>query len=164
MQSVLLDKVQHNLSRFDCGVAPLNNYLRLLAGQQARKDNSRTFVLEDRTQPAHIAGFYTLTMTPVDLAAMPATLQKKHQTSTSAGLIARLAVDQRYQGQRLGEWLLVDAMQKLLQASDSVGFPLVVVDAKDGAGLFYQKYGFTSFADSPNKLFITIANIRASFT
>lgn len=163
MQTVLLDKVKHDRNRFDCGILPLNNYLKVMAGQQARKDNSRTFVLEDDNNPQHIAGFYTLTMTPVDLSALPTPLQKKHQPGTSAGLIARLAVDQRYKNLRLGEWLLIDALRKLLHASDTVGFPLVVVDAKDGVSQFYQHYGFTAFADSGNKLFITIADIRASF-
>ena len=160
MQTVLLDKSRHDRQRFDCGVEPLNHYLKLMASQQARKDNTRTFVLEDRDQPQHIMGFYTLTMTRLDLSALPANLQKKHMSATSAGLIARLAVDRCYQGRRLGEWLLVDALKKLLQASDMVGFPLVVVDAKDGAKLFYEKYGFVEFADAGQKLFMTVADIR----
>ena len=41
-------------------------------------------------------------------------------------------------------------------------FPVVIVDAKDGAEYFYEKYGFTAFKDADNKLFITIADIRAS--
>ena len=160
MQTLLLDKSRHDRQRFDCGVEPLNHYLKLMASQQARKDNTRTFVLEDRDQPQHIMGFYTLTMTRLDLSALPANLQKKHMSATSAGLIARLAVDRCNQGRRLGEWLLVDALKKLLQASDMVGFPLVVVDAKDGAKLFYEKYGFVEFADAGQKLFMTVADIR----
>lgn len=159
MQMVLLDKSRHNRLRFDCGVERMNNYLRLMASQQARKDNTRTFVLEDGEQPEYIMGFYTLTMTLLDLSALPGHLQKKYQSATSAGLIARLAVDRRYQGRGLGEWLLVDALKKLLQASDVVGFP-VVVDAKDGARGFYEKYGFVAFADAGGKLFMTVGDIR----
>ncbi len=81
----------------------------------------------------------------------------------SSGLIARLAVDQRYKGKGFGEWLLIDALRKLFAASDSVAFPIVIVDAKDGAIDFYQKYGFTAFKDTKSKLFITIADVRASF-
>ena len=160
MQTVLLDKAKHDRQRFDCGIEPLNHYLKLMASQQAKKDNSRTFVLEDADNPQYMMGFYTLTMTLLDVSALPTTLQKKHQSATSAGLIARLAVDQRYQGRRLGEWLLVDALKKLLQASDMVGFPLVVVDAKDGAKPFYEKYGFEAFVDAEHKLFMTVADIR----
>jgi len=57
----------------------------------------------------------------------------------AAGLIARLAVDKRYTQRGFGEWLLIDALKKLLAASDTVGFPLIVVDAKEGAVGFYEK-------------------------
>ena len=160
MHTVLLDKSTHDRQRFDCGIEPLNHYLKLMASQQAKKDNTRTFVLEDADHPQQMMGFYTLTMTLLDVSALPVALQKKHQSATSAGLIARLAVDRRYQGQKLGEWLLVDALKKLLQASDMVGFPLVVVDAKDGAKPFYEKYGFAAFVDDAHKLFMTVADIR----
>ncbi|HRH90459.1 MAG TPA: GNAT family N-acetyltransferase [Agitococcus sp.] len=163
MKTVLLDKTKHNRNGFDCGIETLNNYLKVMASQQAKKDNTRTFVLEDAHNDAQIVGFYTLTMTPIDIKALPETLQKRHQSSNSGGLIARLAVDVRYKNQGFGEWLLIDALKKLLDVSDSVGFPLVIVDAKDGVKQFYQKYGFTAFNDAPNKLFITIADIRASF-
>ncbi len=163
MKTVLLDKAKHDRNRFNCGIQSLNNYLKIMAGQQAKKDNTRTFVLEDDNDNSHIIGFYTLTMAPIDLKTLPDKLQKKHQPSTSGGLIARLAVDERYKGKGFGEWLLIDALHKLLAASDSVAFPVVIVDAKDGAIDFYERYGFQAFQDTKNKLFITIADVRASF-
>jgi hypothetical protein len=33
-------------------------------------------------------------------------------------------------GRGFGEWLLIDALTKLLAATDSVAFPVVLVDAK----------------------------------
>jgi len=162
MNTVLLDKAKHDRNRFNCGVEALNNYFKVMASQQAKKDNSRTFVLEDKEDKAHVIGFYTLTMTPIDLAALPDKLQKKHESSSSGGLIARLAVDERYKGKGYGEWLLIDALRKLLAASNSVAFPVVIVDSKDGAKHFYERYGFQTFQDTENKLFITVADIRAS--
>ncbi len=162
MEVQLLDKIRHDRSRFDCGVEPLNRYLKLMANQQGKRDNARTYVLEDSGNPSNIVGFYTLTLASIDLSFLPSSIRKKHQTVTSAGLIARLAVDKRFKGQGFGEWLLVDALKKLLSASDVVGFPLVVVDAKDGAREFYLQYGFTAFNDIPNKLYITVSDIRAS--
>ncbi len=164
MNTVILDKNKHDRKRFDCGIIELNNYLKLMSNQQAKKDNARTFVLEDKNNSSHIIGFYTLTMVAVDMGNLPKNLQKKHYSATSGGLIARLAVDKRYKGQGFGEWLLIDALKKLLNASDTVGFPIVIVDAKDGAKAFYLRYGFTSFTDEENKLFITIADVRASLT
>ena len=162
MITVPLDGKRHNRARFDCGITALNNYLRVMAGQQAGRDNARTFVLEDQHHTAHIIGFYTLTVTPIDLQALPSRIQKRHPQCHAGGLIARLAVDKRYTKRGFGEWLLIDGLRKLLSASHSVGFPLIIVDAKQGAIQFYEKLGFTAFLDTPDKLFITIADVRAS--
>jgi GNAT superfamily N-acetyltransferase len=160
--SVPLDKKKHDRNRFDCGVEALNNYLRVMANQQSGKDNTRTFVLEDEARPEFIIGYYTLTMTMINLDALPVKLQQRHQNAEAGGLIARLAVDTRYAKRGFGEWLLIDALRKLLAASELVAFPLIIVDAKEGAIAFYEKFGFTAFLDQPNKLFITLANVRTS--
>ena len=133
-----------------------------MANQQSLRDNNRTYILEDNEHPSYIVGFFTLTVTPVDMSALPEKLLKKHLNTRAGGLIARLAVDKRYSGKGYGEWLLIDALNKLLSASETVGFPVIIVDAKDGAAQFYEKFGFTAFKDNPNKLFITVATIRKS--
>ena len=162
MNSIPLDKNQHNRQRFDCGVEVLNNYLKRMAHQQSTKDNSRTFVLVDEKNPEFIIGYYTLTMTSLDLSVLPQKLQKKHHNAQSAGLIARLAVDKRYIKQGYGEWLLIDALYKFLIASEIVAFPLIIVDAKQGISQFYNNMGFTAFLDNPNKLFMTLTDVRFS--
>ena len=164
MMTVKLDKATHDRQHFDCGVESLNNYLKVMANQQSQKDNTRTFVLVEEQNSARVIGYYTLTMTPIDLSALPDKLQKKHHNASSGGLITRLAIDKRYAKQGYGEWLLIDALNRLLQASETVAFPVVIVDAKDGAIGFYEKFGFTPFIDSTNKLFLTIADIRASIS
>ena len=164
MKTVLLDKTKHDRNNFNCEITALNHYFKAMASQQAKKDNTRTFVLEDTTNNSQVIGFYTLTMTPIELRSLPSRLQKKHQSSTSGGLIARLGVDLKYKGQGFGEWLLIDALAKLLGASDSVAFPVIIVEAKDGSKHFYEKYGFTAFKDDESKLFITIADVRASLS
>ena len=162
MMTVQLDKKKHNRNHFDCGVEALNNYLRMMANQQSSKDNTRTFVLEDESKPEYIIGYYTLTMTPIDLDALPTKLRKKYQNAHAGGLIARLVVDKRYAKRGFGEWLLIDALKKLLLANETVAFPLIIVDAKEGAIQFYEKFGFTAFLDTPNKLFIKVADVRTS--
>jgi len=158
--TVALDKKRHDRKRFDCGVEVLNSYLRVMAYQQASKDNTRTFVIEDQQQTNFIVGFYTLTMISLNLTALPQKLQNKHQSAQAGGLIARLAVDKRYIKKGYGEFLLIDALKKLLITSEMVAFPLIIVDAKQGVESFYQRFGFTPFLDTPNKLFITLADVR----
>lgn len=132
MNTVQLEKAKHDRNHFDCGITALNNYLKVMASQQSKKDNTRTFVLEDKQCSEHIIGYYTLTMTPIDIQDLPSKLQKKHHSVTSGGLITRLAVDHRYRGQGFGEWLLIDALRNLLMASETVAFLLSLLTQKMG--------------------------------
>lgn len=141
-----------------------SHYFKATASRQAKKDNTRTFAHEDNSNNSKVIGFYTLTMTPIEWQNLPENLQKKHPSSTSGGLIARLGVDKQYKGQGFGEWSLIDALGKLLSASDSVAFSVIIIEAKDGSKLFYEKYGFTAFKNNESKLFITLADVRASLS
>lgn len=158
-QTVLLDKDRHDRKRFDCGVDALNNFLQLQANQQHKKDQARTYVIEDPGRADRIAGFYTLTMNKVDLSELPGKYAGRNDC-VIGGLIARLGVDHRYQKQGIGERLLVDALFRLLQASDLSGFPVITVDAKDGVADFYLKYGFQPCLNHPDRLYIPVSVIR----
>ena len=154
MNSVALDKNIHNRKEFDCGITELNNFLKLTANQQSNKDNSRTYVIEDKNDKSIIIGFYTLTMISVELNLL---------SNHGAGLVARLAVSKKYKNRGIGSWLVVDALSKLLNASENVGFAMIIVDAKDGKKSFYKKFGFQSFKDEENKMYISVRDVRRSF-
>ena len=164
MQTVPLDKKRHNRKDFDCEVEALNEYLYSMANQHSLKDNTRTYVLENSENPSDIVGYYTLTMTTIKLSKLPLKLQKKHFNNHSSALIARLAVDKKYKHRKIGSWLLIDALKRILNASDIVAFPMVIVDAKDGVAEFYKKFGFSQFLNEKNKLYLPIATIRANFS
>ena len=51
----------------------------MMAQQQATKDNTRTFVLEDQQQSEIIIAYYTLTMSTLNLNSLPQKLQKMHK-------------------------------------------------------------------------------------
>lgn len=163
MKTVPLNTKIHNRKLFDCGVDALNNYLQLMANQQDKRDNTRTFVLEDTNNKQLIIGYYTLTIVHIELATLPKKLQNRHKNNSNAALIARLAVDKKYQKQGFGEMLLVDALIRLIEANKLIPFPIVVVDAKEDAVEFYRNYGFIKFYDEKNRLFITMDSVRKSF-
>ena len=77
MEIQLLNTKVHNRSEFDCGNQSLNLFLRQMANQQAIKDTARTYVLVEPQNPTEIVGFYTLTMTRLELAELPDSLQKQ---------------------------------------------------------------------------------------
>ena len=156
---------QHNRSGFTCGSEPLDTYLRVQAGQDARKRVAATCVLcegENNT----VIGFYTLSALSVDIGAWPEHVAKKlpRYPVVPATLLGRLAIDRQRQGRGAGEYLLMDALHRSWQASRQVASVAVVVDAKDSQAVeFYTRYDFTSFVDPPIRLFLPMSVIEQLF-
>lgn len=91
---IALDTTRHERSRFACGVEALDRYLRVQAGQDARRRVAAPYVLLEPPSPA-VIGFYTLSNTAVRAADLPATLVKKlpRYPVLPATLLGRLAVE-----------------------------------------------------------------------
>jgi GNAT superfamily N-acetyltransferase len=162
IQTTPLERQRHKRRGFDCGIEALNHYLKNFAAQQADRNIARTYVLESQERGGEIIGFYTLSMIAVELDGVPKKIRKKYPHYNVAGLLGRLAVDRKYQRKGWGEWLLVDALKRLLHAAGEIGFPMVVVDAKEGKEGFYRHYGFQPFSGRKGRLFMTVADLRAS--
>ncbi len=151
----------HNQNRydFDCGVEPLNNYLKMSAGQEGRKSVSITYVmcLGDR-----VIGYYTLSSNSIDFSEVPSEKAKKlpKYPKLPVTLLGRLAIDSRYQGKGYGALLLAHALKKSAQAAAEVASYAVIVDAKDIiAEKFYLSFGFIPYEET-RKLFLPMETIR----
>jgi predicted GNAT family N-acyltransferase len=153
---------QHNREAFVCGVPVLNSYLQKQARQEMERRAAIPYVLVPSNNQTEIIGFYTLSSTAIRLRDLPDAVAKKlpRYPTVPAILIGRLALSRAHQGKRLGERLLVDALKRSLEASETVGAVAVIVDAKDDRGAdFYVSYGFTRFKDSPLRLFIPMKTV-----
>ena len=74
-----------------------------------------------------------------------------------AAVIGRLAIDRGHQGCGIGDILLLDAIRRVVRASDAIGVYAVVVDARnDHAAAFYERYGFRSFPSTSQRLFLPL--------
>jgi ribosomal protein S18 acetylase RimI-like enzyme len=147
-------------SDFDCGKAPLNDWLQQQAGQQERRGNTRTFLAHEDGR-ALVVGYY----------ASSATALTENDQSIEIGLrpgkyprpairIVRLAVDKKHQGLGLGEMLVVHALSSVVQVAEKVGIEFVIVDALDlDAAAFYGRLGFSRLEDSPLRLVITVKEV-----
>lgn len=146
----------HEHAAFSCGIEALDRYLKTQASQDMRRRVANCFVaLPDAT--ATIAGFYTLTAASIPLHDLPdgETRRLPRYPVLPAVLIGRLAVDQRFKGQKLGAVLLFDAILQALRAAPAV--LTVIVDAKDEtAAAFYRHHGFQPFSGRPSRLHLPI--------
>jgi len=147
----------HERESFDCGRKELNDWLRKIARQHQAKGLSKTFVATLDGQPTRICGYYALTLTEVDTMALPEENRKKLPRMIPGVRLGRLAVDVRYQGKRLGELLLMDAVQRVRAIQEHAGVVGLFVDAIDGqAAQFYAHFDFEAFVDEPLKLFFPL--------
>lgn len=166
----LLDKKRHRIRQFDCGKPIMNAYIRQYADKNSKLGISRTWVavdgtIEEAADKLDVLGYFTLSA----LSITPSLLDNDRlpQYPTPVTLLARLAVGRSLQGKGLGKKLLLAALKKSLDISDS-GLPAyaVVLDVLDEeARQFYESFEFFQALDgkSGNKLFVPMETVRKLF-
>jgi GNAT superfamily N-acetyltransferase len=148
----------HNRQNFDCGRFELNNWLRQVARQHQDKGLSKTFVAIQDKEPSCICGFYALTLSEIERRFLPDFYQKRLPQRIPGVRLGRLAVDLNYQKKRLGELLLVDAINRAERIHQDAGVVGLFVDALDEqASEFYRHYGFLNVPDNSLMLVYPIA-------
>jgi len=161
---VPLDRDAHDRAAFSCGSDALDRYLHQQAAQDARRGVAAVFVA---IQPgeAQVVGYYTLSQASVRLEGLPRKQQKRlpRYPDVPVTLLGRLAVDSRAQRTGLGTSLLGDACRRAAAVADEVASTgIFVLAIDDGARRFYEKFGFVQFPESPYRLFLPMATIRAA--
>lgn len=155
----------HDRESFSCGVQELDTYIRKQASQDSRRKVARVFVATLKGRSA-IAGYYTLSAASIELSRMPEKIQKKlPKYPVPVARIGRLAVDKSCQGIGLGSYLLMDALNRIIAASEVVAIFAVIVEAtNDSARGFYEKYGFISLPENARRMVLPLETIGKCVT
>ena len=156
---------EHDRTAFSCESDILDRYLKQQAGQDFRKDLSVAYVLVPANARQRIAGYYTVCSDTIRIDDLPSDLVKKlrlpHYCTIPATLIGRLARDLSYEGQGVGELLLLDALKLAFRTSKTVASWAVTVDALDEkASRFYLTFGFIPFVDRPQRLYLPMKTVE----
>jgi ribosomal protein S18 acetylase RimI-like enzyme len=153
----------HRKENFSCGKPLLDTYLQKQAKQDVKRRLSVCFVLAEGNE---IKGFYTLSTASVERRFLPQNIVKKLPPSyvdLPAALLGRLAVNSNYQGQGVGEMILMDALKRSFFASTIAASMAIVVDPLDtGAAAFYRRYDFIVLPGS-GKMFLPMATVAMLF-
>jgi GNAT superfamily N-acetyltransferase len=156
---IALPEASHDRGPFDCGVAPLNVYLKQDALHNQQKGIVRNYVT---CRGTCVVGYYSLAYGSAAQAdAPPALTRGIGKYPIPLMILARLAVDVRETGQGLGKALLKDAILRTLQAADIAGLKAIFVQAKDqDAERFYAMHGFIPSPGDPFHLFFPLDPLR----
>lgn len=134
------------LSSFSSGAEELDGWLQTFAWENQAANNAITYVatLNDGT----IVGLYALCSSAVRQEHAPAEFARRRPKDIPCILLPRLAVDQRFQGHRIGQYLLRDALTRAIAASESIGAACLLIHARnESAKAFYLRQG--EFQQSP---------------
>jgi GNAT superfamily N-acetyltransferase len=156
---VLLDD-SHQLDPFNCGVSPLDDWLKRRARSNAASGASHIYVACDGSI---VAGYYALAAGAVQVVATPGRFRRNMPDPIPVVVLGRLAVDTSQHRKGLGRALFRDAGLRVLQAAEIIGVRGLLVDAiSDDAKAFYLALGMIVSPLDPMTLMVTLADMRAS--
>ena len=148
----------HDLSRFDCGSAPLNNWLKSSA-LQSEGQSARTYVACETNV---VVGYYCISTGSVERRSLPSKLKRQQRLPNQipVAIIGRLARDISYKGTGLGLDLLHDALRRIVSASEIIGVRCVLVHAIDeAAAKFWKDREFIEYPDGSRTFFMAVERI-----
>jgi GNAT superfamily N-acetyltransferase len=148
-----------DLTNFDSGEPSLNAWLKRRAFKNHVTGASRCFIL---CAGADVIGYYSLSAGAISHEAAPKAMRRNMPNPLPVLLLGRLAVDQRYHNQGIGQALLRDAMLRAVNVACDAGvFALLVHALSDQAKQFYLSRGFVESPLQPMTLFMTIETVRS---
>lgn len=146
---------KHLLDEFDCGDSVLNEWLKRRAITNQSSGASRTFVIAD--QGNRVYGYYAIAAGAVSHGLATSAVRRNMPDPIPVLVLARLAIDQRAQGTKLGAALLRDALNRAATVSQNAGVRAMLVHAlHDRAKAFYEYYGFKSSPLHPLTLMLQL--------
>ena len=147
----------HDTDTFDCGNQVLNDWLKRVALKNQTANASRTFVV---CEGVTVVGYYALSSGSIERLQAHKSLSRNMPDPIPVTILGRLAIDQNYQGQRIGSGLLKDAMLRTLVVSGHIGVKAMLVHAlSEEARQFYLQYGFKESPINDMTLMLPVKHI-----
>lgn len=159
MKQISLDELhveylrkRHDVSLFRCSNDDLNDFLKSDAKKSQEELISRTYLCfwQDST-----LGYLTLATDTIEVKLIEKDdgVDGYPYSRYPAIKIARLAVDERFEGCGIGRFLLFWASGKVFQLSREVGCRYITLDSKRESLGFYEKFGFKVIKKYANRSF-----------
>jgi len=145
----------HHVHSFACGESVLDDWLKRRALANNVSGASRTFVVAD--DDYQVMGYDALAAGAVTHQESTRSIRQNMPDPLPVMVLARLAVDVRAQGMKLGAALLRDAVERSVLISQNAGVRALLVHAlHDQARQFYEYYGFKAAPSHPMTLMLRI--------
>ena len=151
----------HRLDNFSCGVASLDIWLKNRARRNEGARASRTYVLCNDDN--EVIGYYALATGSISPEQAPRKVKRNMPSPIPVVVLGRLAIDQQYQGQGLGDALLRDAILRILHAAEIAGIKAIVVHAiSEKAKQYYLARGFIESPSNSMTMILPLESIQST--
>lgn len=139
------------VNRFDCGVAPINNFLKNKAKKAERRCEHKVFCAHIDDSP-NVIGYYALQVGSDSVNELP-DRNKNNYLKTYVAFpainLSFLGVASDYHRQGLGPYLLMDAFSKVAKIAECAGFyAITLVSYNDESTKFYKSLNFTVYSEN----------------
>lgn len=130
----------HQLEKFDCGVASLNDWLKKRARKNEAIGASRTYVICNQND---VIGYYTLATGSVAHEQAASKIKRNMPDPVPVMVLGRLGIYKNWHNGGLGKGLLKDAVLRTYAVSKQVGVKALLVHAlSKEVTYFYKTHGF----------------------
>lgn len=148
---------EHELERFECGEAGLDDWLKRRARANQIGGASRSYVAAEGSR---VVGYYCLASGALAAEDAPGSVRRNMPDPIPMAILGRLAVDVSWHGKGLGVALLQDAVLRTAQAASIVGIRGLLAHALSAdAKAFYEHHGFVASPRQPLTLILSIKNL-----
>lgn len=148
------------LDEFACGETSLDEWLKRRAMANQLSGASRTFVVAD--SQGRVFGYYAMAAGAVSHQMATSSVRRNMPDPIPVMVLARLAVDRRAQGIKLGAALLQDAVKRAVNVSQNAGVRALLVHAlHERAKQFYEYYGFQESPQHTMTLMLRLNGAKA---
>jgi len=149
---------QHDCSEFRSGEAALDIWLQRRALKNQIAGATRSYVACCNHQ---VVGYYSLAVGSASRQSATGAVGRNMPDPVPVMILARLAVDQSWQGRGLGASLLRDAVARTVQAAAIAGIRAMLVHAiSTDAERFYRYFGFQPTQSEPMTLMATLSSLE----
>ncbi len=149
----------HALADFDCRETTLNEWLKRRALVNQASGASRSFIVADPEQ--RVVGYYALAAGAVAHSIATGATRRNMPDPVPVIVLARLAVDYRAQGLKLGAALLQDAVNRTVMIAQHAGVRALLAHAlHNRAKEFYEYYGFQPSPLHPMTLMLRLPTAK----
>lgn len=160
----LFNKALHDRSAFSCGVDGIDRWVKTSISSETKDDRTRLWCASN--PEGELVGVYALNPHCVEPAEGGGLAKERERRPIPTLYLSCLAIDQRFQGQGLGEALMGHAIERAVKLSAEIPVAAIILDVHrdehfERRHAFYARLGFTIlYQEKPERMYLPIADAR----